>query len=134
MARPTPPPGVSFHKYALGSTLEALTNEQFKSLPQLYDICKARGIIDILKMDIEGSEYAALLEQEVLQFLRHNVRQLLIEVHFQTARRAVELAEALRDAGFRTFSVEPNVIGCLNGECVEFSLLNINLLEPHDNQ
>ena len=70
-----------------------------------------------------------MTEPSTLFFLQRHVRQLLLEVHFTNVKDMVRLAEGLRDAGFRTFSVEPNLVGCLNGECSEFSLLNVNLLD-----
>ena len=129
--QPTPPKYVHFHSYALASSaqVERDSGGIFMTLKQLYEITSlANEVIDVLKIDIEGAEHSALTEVSTLAFLKEHVRQLLIEVHFTNVTGMERLGVGLRDAGFRTFSVEPNLVGCLHGECSEFSMLNINLL------
>lgn len=76
--------------------------------------------IDILKMDIEGAEYAVIED-----ILRDNIDigQILVEFHhrFQSGQNeATELVlNQLRQFGYRTFNVSPS----LN----EFSLIRIDL-------
>jgi hypothetical protein len=72
-----------------------------------------------------------LTEPSTLAFLKEHVRQLQLEVHFTNVTNMERLGVGLRDIGFRTFSVEPNLIGCFGegkGGCSEISLLNINLI------
>lgn len=81
--------------------------------------------IDVLKIDCEGCEYTVLRDKQTLDFLRKHVKQVLVEVHFTNAADTADLATQLAHAGFRVFSKEPNV-QYSNGDCVEYSLLNIH--------
>lgn len=60
--------------------------------------------IDILKMDIEGGEYAVM--SDVL-LLKDSIRQLLIELHYDQSseqlKRAKNLVEMIRSEGFKLF-------------------------------
>jgi hypothetical protein len=69
-------------------------------------------------------------DKHLLDWMKVNVRQLLVEVHYNTREPVVRMAQGLFDAGFRTFSKEPN-IQWSDGNCVEFSMLNINYEEPN---
>ena len=103
--------------------------EQLKSFDTLLqELGHAnQTIIDILKIDVEGAEFDVFLDGATLQTMQKAVRQILVEVHFKTEEKAVALARACTDAGFFVFSKEPN-IQYSNGDCVEFSLLNVKLV------
>ncbi|HXG69634.1 MAG TPA: FkbM family methyltransferase [Gemmatimonadaceae bacterium] len=64
--------------------------------------------IDLLKMDIEGAEYA-VIENMIAEGLR--VHQLLVEFHHRKpgigAQKTVVVVHALERAGFRLFHISP---------------------------
>ena len=92
--------------------------------------------IDVLKMDIEGSEwpsFAAMYRENSLK----NVKQLVFEVHLreQANVRQFELVRKLETLGFRKFSVHINHYsrfvtssGRRLAKCYELSYININFL------
>ena len=127
VASPTPPEGVTFH--SIGIAAAGRETEQLKSFETLSkELGHANNtIIDILKIDVEGAEFDVFLDGVTLRTMRKSVRQILVEVHYKIEERAVALARAFTDAGFYVFSKEPN-IQYSNGDCVEFSLLNIKLV------
>jgi Methyltransferase domain len=74
--------------------------------------------VDILKIDIEGGEYASL-RQMLASGTLHNlgVRQLLIEFHFvpdEHFSEFVSLLDALKQQGFKLFRKELNPFGPAN--------------------
>lgn len=77
------------------------------SLDELLDELKV-GIVDLLKMDIEGAEALAIpgLRRSLAS---HRVRQLLVEVHPQDLKRhgmrTEQLLKILTDAGYRSLRV-----------------------------
>ena len=93
--------------------------------------------IDILKFDIERSEWPALAEMLREQSLR-NVKQLLFEIHVGIVNATVDKYKLLHDLetiGFRKFSVHVNHYnrfvtssGRRFTACYELSYININFL------
>lgn len=77
--------------------------------------------IDILKMDIEGSEF------EALSGPLDNIGQIAVEVHAWNGNAAVaDLFQHLHASGFAIFHKEPNIEwGGADCCCVEFSLVAI---------
>jgi hypothetical protein len=125
VAAPTPPAGVIFHRY--GITTSGADNAQMKSLPKIIEeLLHSDKIVDVMKIDVEGAEFAVFADGATLAALKKQVRQLLVEVHFKGEGPTIALAKALTDAGFYTFSKEPN-IQWSSGDCVEFSMLNVNI-------
>jgi hypothetical protein len=124
VAQPTPPAHVTFLKNGLAG--EAQANGNLITLKSAYEKTGASGIIDVLKIDCEGCEFQVFRDPGTLAFLRRHVKQILLEVHFQNEQDTIALATNLRDAGFKTFSKEPN-IQYSDGSCVEFSMLNVLL-------
>lgn len=88
---------------------------------RLSTIMKSLGHdkIDLLKMDIEGAEYAVL---EDLLASRLRVHQLLVEFHHRLpqigARKTKDIIKKLNLGGYQIFSVSPS------GE--EFSFCNVS--------
>jgi hypothetical protein len=127
VARPMPPAFVTFHSVGLagvnGSDGNVLLTLRGAAARANLD---ASTVIDVLKIDCEGCEFDVFGDAETLSFLKSNVKQILIEVHYRTESQMVRLAENLRDAGFKTFSKEPN-IQWSDGSCVEYGLINVHL-------
>ncbi|RUS81727.1 hypothetical protein EGW08_010534, partial [Elysia chlorotica] len=77
----------------------------------LQDIKEKLGhsdkVIDIVKMDIESSEWTAL-PQMVTSGQLNNVRQLLIEFHVTPGRKDVKIVQAIERLGFKKFYVHKN--------------------------
>ena len=133
MASPTPPAGVTFHRNGIAA--HGQDTDQLKAFSTLLSQLGHRNeTIDILKIDVEGAEYEVFLDGATLPLMRKTVRQILLEppcsgpeVHYKGEERTVALARAFTDAGFFVFSKEPN-IQYSSGDCVEFSLLNTQLV------
>ena len=126
MASPTPPAGVTFHRNGIAA--HGQDTDQLKAFSTLLSQLGHRNeTIDILKIDVEGAEYDVFLDGATLPLMRKTVRQILLEVHYKGEERTVALARAFTDAGFFVFSKEPN-IQYSSGDCVEFSLLNTQLV------
>lgn len=123
---PTPPEGVSFHRFGITSSGGATA--QLHSLPGVVAELNHTGrVVDIMKIDVEGAEFAVFSDAATREVLRRQVRQVLLEVHYRTEEGTVALARSLTDDGFYVFSKEPN-IQYSGGECTEFSLLNVHLV------
>lgn len=80
------------------------------SVARLTSLMNRVGVdhIDILKMDIEGGEYAVM--RDVLSS-KTSIRQLLVELHYDKSSdqltRAKDLVEMIREAGFKLFDRSP---------------------------
>jgi len=127
VASPNPPPYVTFYKYGIGLADGGV----FRTVQGAADEAGVTKI-DVLKIDCEGCELDVFSDKHLLEWMKANVRQLLVEVHYNTREPVVRIAQGLFDAGFRTFSKEPN-IQWSDGSCVEFSMLNINFQELGSN-
>jgi hypothetical protein len=98
----------------------------------LVEIAKTlnHSTIDILKIDIEGSEWASVphfLKEEGFVDLR--VSQIMIELHYavnqlSNASNLKDLFTALQDSGYYAFSKEPNLL--CGPQCCEYSFLHIS--------
>lgn len=132
VAAPQTPPGVVFHSFGLGVGDEG-DSSPLRSLDALLALANISEV-DVLKMDIEGAEYAVLHSQATLDTMRTRVRQLLVEFHFGWGAAQEgpvswqrQTARALMDSGFVVFHKEPN-IQYSDGSCIEYALLNHNLI------
>jgi hypothetical protein len=96
--------------------------------------------LDLLKVDVEGSEWSAFEEMMTSGTLA-NVRQLLVEFHFDKEMRYEKIRQLrvfrkLYDYGFRSFSRERNLggakffkdLGYAVVFNVEISMVNIRFL------
>ena len=93
--------------------------------------------IDIVKMDIEGSEWPSL-EAMFRENSLKNVKQLLFEVHLerQADLHQFQLVHKLEELGFRKFGVHINHYnrfvtssGRRLSQCYELSYMNIKYLD-----
>lgn len=79
-------------------------------MKSLDEIAKSLGHthIDVLKMDIEGSEYDVL---ESLVYMDISIKQLLIEFHdrlFEGEKKSKKIVEILKQKGFEIFGASLN--------------------------
>ena len=90
-------------------------------------------MIDLLKIDVEASEWESLPQMVKNNFLGNTVKQLVIELHFYNpndknealARNCLSALRGLNDAGFLVFSRERNTF-C--PQCTKHSpLLNLDV-------
>lgn len=138
----TRPPNITYHAWGLQPTEEAHNADevfteignttahqiqernqrrvvQFKTLDDtLRELGHTGRRIDIFKIDCEGCEYETYRD-----FLRADLRQILIEVHEQV-HMTQHLFQDIHDAGYVLFHKEPNIQHG-SGKCVEFSFLKL---------
>ena len=103
----------------------------------LFGVDLLQTTSDVVKMDVEGSEWPALeamFEENSLK----NVKQLLFEVHLerQANLHQFQLVYKLEELGFRKFGVHINHYnrfvtssGRRLSQCYELSYMNIKYLE-----
>lgn len=128
-----------FHKQALWNTTGA--TDAFLVTEHIFDTMNRlnHSYIDILKVDIEGSEWPVF--NEILHRARRirNEKsqggnswnlpfgQLLIELHYEDTPSIVEFFSGLAEFGFSAFSREINLQPCLDGRlpfAVEYSFIH----------
>jgi len=121
---------ITFHKMGLWNSSGSTDN--FMLVEHLYDAMNRlnHSYIDVLKVDIEGAEWAVF--RELLS--RANGRsglfpfgQLLIELHYESVESTAEFFLGMMRHGFLAFSREVNLQPCLNGRppvAVEYSFIN----------
>ena len=87
-------------------------------------------MIDLLKIDVEASEWESLHQMVKNNFLGNTVKQIVIELHFYggnetLARNCLSALRGLKDAGFLVFSRERNTFcpACTSHS----SLLNLDI-------
>jgi len=162
--------GASFHAVGLGAGSESSAgmwsrvgqprntqrDVKFK-LETLGDIVKMIGIsghrIDVLKVDIEGHEYAAF--ESAFENCDFDIGEILIEIHWCDMRHtcrdqnplssrdknrrlvppshSVDVIEKFfnlfRKCGYLVFHKEPNLQGCDGWRCLEYAFVNRTSLE-----
>lgn len=97
-----------------------LEKDTFKTLAETMEELGHTGRrIDVFKIDCEGCEWKTFQD-----FLRQDMRQILIEVH-DFCRVTNDFFQELHDNNFVMFHKEPN-IQWSNGNCVEFSFLRLD--------
>ena len=101
----------------MDNKLRSLT---FKSLAETVEILGHVGRrIDIFKIDCEGCEWGAYKD-----FLKQDLRQILIEVHSVSGITA-QFFDDMHNEGYVIFHKEPN-IQWSGGACTEFSFLKLS--------
>ena len=133
-----PPPYLSYHRVGLGA------GERMASLPQMVEkLGHTERVIDVLKIDCEGCEYALLplLEDGGCARFPPNIRQVLIEVHatpedmakaptpfegMVAGERTHRLLQGFARHGFAVFHKEPNIFA-MGGQFVEYALVRLDL-------
>ena len=117
-------PRLSFHPYKIGMGNTHTSHYVEKSIRSIMRELNHKWI-DVLKMDIEEGEWdvlEALIDTNHLHFT-----QLQVEFHFRrvSLRRVIKILSSLTQAGYRVFSVEPNLY-CCSGDLVEYSFIKVN--------
>lgn len=117
-------PRLSFHPYYIGMGHTRTPHYTEKSIRNIMKELNHKWI-DVLKMDIEESEWdvlEALIESDSLHFT-----QLQVEFHLTTVslQRVINILTGLTKAGYRVFSVEPNLY-CCSGNLVEYSFIRMS--------
>lgn len=121
---------VTFHKTAMGVRSGRWAEHSLAE--NLYDIMHRLNhtFIDILKVDIEGSEwkvFSSLLGNLKGFFGTIPVGQILVELHFESMTTTDSFFTAMADAGFVSISREINLQPCVEGRkpvAVEYSFIN----------
>jgi FkbM family methyltransferase len=112
---------ITYHPIGIGPVADdpahawdLVIDQQKCEVKSLADLAKSLGHthVDIVKIDIEGGEYAALREVLASGTLHTlGVQQLLVEFHFWDDHKFgefVELLDALKQQGFKLFRKELN--------------------------
>ncbi len=106
-------PGAEFDESAVPDKVKGLT---FKTLTESMEILGHLGNrVDVFKIDCEGCEWRTYPD-----FLDHDLRQILIEVHGWTEPK---FFESMADAGYVIFHKEPNLF--TDGQGIEFAMLKL---------
>lgn len=128
-------PGLHFHNLGLGvrHTGQGGHPPRVLSLDRLMENLK-HSWIDILKVDVEGAEWA-VIQDYYAGNASLPVTQLLIELHTSNPadgsmlKTVVKVFQLLLDDSYRIFSVEPNTY-CLAGACakdhIEYSMIKVS--------
>uniref|UniRef100_A0A2C9JWP8 Methyltransferase domain-containing protein n=1 Tax=Biomphalaria glabrata TaxID=6526 RepID=A0A2C9JWP8_BIOGL len=105
------------HFSSLGLSGQSFINKDNWTMLTLKEIRRRLGhkssSIDVIKMDVEGSEWQALPEMIQSGELPGNVKQVLLEYHLGSTLKSVRLAELkvvknLERIGFKKFYVHKN--------------------------
>lgn len=106
--------------------LAASTSFPYKTLSTiLSDLGHANRTIDILKVDCEGCEHAAMSEiSKACTQGAVRIGQFLIEMHGTSFRSTNEFFEAADACGLMIFHKERNHWGCGGYRCVEYALVS----------
>jgi FkbM family methyltransferase len=119
------PDFVHYHQIMLSSKDDESSSS--RTLRSIIDELGHRDrVIDILKVDIEGSEYD-VLTHAMKNGVFESVHQLQLEVHFlgsMTSRRIHEMMAELNLRGMEIFHKEINALS--NAVACEFSFVKIN--------
>lgn len=112
-----------------GETSFTFKNVTYPGL-DLISHMKALGhtgrLVDVLKVDIEGSEYATFKDITVGECPEAEIKtdQIEIEVHGTKYDQISELLQHFMKCNMRIFSKERNAWGCDGYRCLEFSLVS----------
>jgi hypothetical protein len=114
-------PFSTFHHWGIGTEAEAAApNSRFKTLEQtMRDLGHTGRRVDIFKIDCEWCEWFTYKE-----WLKADLRQILVETHSAPMPNARDLFYDLHDAGYVIFNKEANYLtGASN---VEFAFLKLS--------
>lgn len=117
------------HEDKLG--LDEIDHMTFKEFIDVYDI----PYIDYLKIDIEGSEYD-ILNEENRWYLMNNVKHMAIEIHTQANEDSLERFIEFRDTVLSRFKECPfSTIRCMGDQNLVQNLIwqdkTMRELKPH---
>ena len=112
--------GIStFHHWGFGRHNKKLPQKTYKTLQQTMDeLGHTNRTIDIFKIDCEGCEFSIFRD-----WLKQDIRQLLVETHMAPMPNARDFFYSLHDAGYVIFSKEPNLYA--GGALVEYAMLKL---------
>ncbi|KAK3582661.1 hypothetical protein CHS0354_031073 [Potamilus streckersoni] len=101
---------ITFYMIGLSATNEVLPNQwKIKTLEQIRrDLSHTKRTIDILKIDIEGSECTTLPQMVHSRTLRF-VKQMQIELHGRGISDNLKVLRMLYEDGFRIFMRDRNL-------------------------
>ena len=124
--------GGSSHEINLKGEWEAVHRDNLKvmSLPELMDKLNHTKI-DILKVDIEGSEFDAL--DTALDGCELDIDLILIEVHIvgtEALSKVFQLITSFKECEYRMYHKEPNYQGCHGTKCVELAFTRSDCNSP----
>lgn len=114
--------GIStFHDWGLGNEMDMKRdNKRFKTLDQTMHMLGHTGrTIDIFKIDCEWCEWSTYKD-----WIKQDIRQILVETHNAPMPQARDFFYELHDAGFVIFSKEANYQNGAGG--VEFGFLKLS--------
>jgi hypothetical protein len=111
----------TFHHWGLGTEEEAQQNpNRFKTLDQtIHELGHTNRTIDVFKIDCEWCEWFTFR-----QWLKHDLRQILVETHNAPMPNIKDFFFELHDAGYVVFSKEANYQN--GGKSVEYGLLKLS--------
>ncbi|XP_076457054.1 putative methyltransferase-like protein 24 isoform X1 [Babylonia areolata] len=131
--------GIGGPKHQIPKNTSSRALWEIKTLSEIKAMLHHDNItLDILKMDIEASEWPAL-EAMITEGEIHKVRQFLVEIHFfeRKFRQRLPILQKLEAAGFRRFRTNmypgikpynnPNVFPVERRCCYEMGFVNENL-------
>lgn len=123
-------PGVTFVPTGLYS--EETTLAKVGKVAPLKDLMKMlkHDHVDILKVDIEGSEWPAF-NNAIWKEPNAPFSQLLIELHHIDINTTIEFFDGAKKHGFRIFSKEPNLYGFLyhpRNQLFEYGFIKRNFM------
>jgi hypothetical protein len=124
--KPPRSPGVRLHK--LGVTSVAKSTDIFKSYAEIMAFLgHANRTVNVLKIDIEGSEFDVLPEVAAMPIDRRP-QQILVEMHLSggihlQVRESDDVLLRLREAGYVMTHTEVNYFGALSFN--EYSFLQL---------
>ncbi len=118
--------GVTFHSVGVGSPS---TDDRLMQLEQIMANL-GHTWIDILKMDIEGSEWDLFHDLFNRPKATLPATQLLVEFHFPgNVSVVLQTFDALLADNYRVFAVEPNYYcdeGCCARDMLEFAFIKVS--------
>lgn len=114
-------PRMHFHSYKVGMGQSHSTQYVERSVDAIMQEFGHKELA-ILKMDIEEGEWEVL--EGLIAGGQFYFNQLQVEFHVTTVslRRVLNVFSGLTKAGYRVFSVEPNLY-CCSGSLVEYSFI-----------
>ena len=124
-------PGINFHDYGIAATTSLSDRSlQMKNINDIMSDLRHKWV-DILKLDVEGSEWSILSSIYEQQRPGLKATQLLLELHYPSAASEQLIwgvFDNLFHDNFRLFSVEPNVhcgVDC-SLAYLEFSFIKVS--------
>ncbi|KAL3872555.1 hypothetical protein ACJMK2_035778 [Sinanodonta woodiana] len=125
---------ITFYMIGLGEENDVLSNQwKIRTLERIRsDLNHTERTIDLLKIDIEGSEWNSI-PQMVLSGTLRSVRQMQIELHGRGSSRVLKVLRMLYEDGFRIFMRDRNLnckysrkgLARQRTSCMEISLFRV---------